>query len=71
MLWFEKYIMKEGGIKLEKSDEFSKEKMKLKKVLYLAKNQLEETQIVYHNLERNTVDEFSLVAMRKNVCNKD
>ena len=63
--------MKEGGIKLEKSDEFSKEKMKLKKVLYLAKNQLEETQIVYHNLERNTVDEFSLVAMRKNVCNKD
>ena len=63
--------MKEGEIKLEKSDEFSKEKMKLKKVLHLAKNQLEETQIVYHNLERNTVDEFSLVAMRKNVCNKD
>ena len=68
---FKKYIMKEGGIKLEKSDEFSKEKMKLKKVLHLAKNQLEETQIVYHNLERNTVDKFSLVAMRKNVCNKD
>lgn len=56
---------------MEKSDEFSKEKMKLKKVLNLAKDQLEETKIFYHNLERNTVDEISLVAMRKNVCNKD
>ena len=59
--------IKRGGsvIKLEKADEFSKEENKLKKVLHLAKNQLEETQIIYRNLERNTVDEFSLVAMRK------
>lgn len=55
-------------IKLGKSDEFSKEENKLKKVLQLAKNQLEETQIIYRNLERNTVDEFSLVAMRKILC---
>ena len=55
-------------IKLEKSDEFSKEENKLKKVLHLAKNQLEETQIIYRNLERNTVDGFSLVAMRKILC---
>ena len=51
--------------KLKKSDEFSKEENKIKKVLHLAKSQLEETQIIYSNLERNTVDEFSLVAMRK------
>lgn len=56
---------------MEKLNEFSKEEEKLKKVLHLAKVQLEETQIIYHNLERNTVDEFSLVAMRKNVRNKD
>ena len=53
---------------MEKSGEFSKEENKLKKVLHLAKNQLEETQIIYRNLERNTVDEFTLVAMRKILC---